>query len=50
LQSVFTPHLDATQFGLGDELQKILDAQLSFFFAGTGPNHYTELRELLLKN
>jgi hypothetical protein len=50
LQSVFTPHLDPTQFALGDEMGKILDAQLNFFFASVGPNYYTELRELLLKS
>ncbi len=50
LQSVFTPHLDPTQFALGDEMQKILIGQIQLFFASVGPNYYTELREVLLKS
>ena len=50
LQSVFTPHLDPTQFALGDEMRKILIGQVQLFFANVGPNYYTELREMLLKS
>jgi hypothetical protein len=50
LQSVFTPHLDPTQFALGDEMQNILIGQIQLFFANVGPNYYTELREMLLRS
>ena len=50
LQSVFTPHLDATQFSLGDELIPVLKGQIQFLLTGTGPSEYTDLRELLLTN
>ena len=50
LQSVFTPHLDATQWVLGDEVIEILRGQLHYLLAGVGPSKYTELRELLLRN
>jgi hypothetical protein len=50
LQSVFTPHLDPTQFSLGDLMGGILMGQWKFLVAGTGPSDYTELRELLLKS
>lgn len=48
LQSVFTPHLQAAQFALGDEVSETLRGQLAFLTAGVGPSNYTELRELLL--
>jgi hypothetical protein len=48
LQSVFAPHLEATQYSLGDEVIKILRGQLAFLIAGIAPNDYTDLRELLL--
>ena len=48
LQSVFTPHLDPTQHSLGDETLEVLKGQIGFLILGTGPSHYTELRELLL--
>ena len=48
LQSVFTPHLQATQYSLGDEVVNILRGQLAFLLAGVGANDYTALRELLL--
>jgi len=48
LQSVFTPHLEASQFSLGDEVAEILSGQLLYVIAQTGPTPYTELRQLLL--
>jgi hypothetical protein len=48
LQSVFTPHLEASQFSLGDEVAEILRGQLLYVIAQTGPTLYTELRQLLL--
>jgi hypothetical protein len=50
LQSVFTPHLDATQFALGDGVNSVLMGQWKFLVAGVGPSDYTELRELILKS
>jgi hypothetical protein len=50
LQSVFTPHLDATQYALGDEVQQLLRGQIQLFVANVGPSFYTELREELLKS
>lgn len=50
LQSVFTPHLEPTQYSLGDEAATILRGQIQFLFTGVGPNEYTELRELLLNS
>jgi hypothetical protein len=50
LQSVFAPHLEATQYSMGDEVVKILRGQIAFLIAGIGPNDYTELRELLLNS
>jgi hypothetical protein len=50
LQSVFTPHLDASQFALGDEAADVLRWQFLFLAAGLGPSSYTELRELILKS
>jgi len=48
-QSVFVPHLDAKQFGLGDEAATVLRHQLAFLQTGIGPNEYTDLREFLMK-
>jgi hypothetical protein len=48
LQSVFTPHLEATRYALGDELAEILRGQLAYLLLGAGPSDYTELREMLL--
>ena len=50
LQSVFTPHLEATQNALGDETTKVLRGQIAFLLLGMGPSDYTELRELLLNS
>ncbi|HLI63852.1 MAG TPA: hypothetical protein VKV05_10655 [Terriglobales bacterium] len=50
LQSVFTPHLEPTQFALGASVTSILVEQWRFLVAGIGPSEYTELRELLLKS
>jgi hypothetical protein len=47
-QSVFTPHLEPTQFSLGDPLCKMLREQLAFLINGEGPSEYTLLREELL--
>ena len=33
---------------LGDETLEVLKGQIGFLILGTGPSHYTELRELLL--
>lgn len=48
LQSVFTPHLEPTQYSLGDEAVRVMRAQIGFLATNKGPNEYTELRELLL--
>ena len=50
LQSVFTPHLQAAQFALGEELCSVLKDQLQFLITERGPNGYTELREMILKS
>jgi hypothetical protein len=50
LQSVFTPHLQASQVALGDELCAILKDQVQFLITQAGPNSYTELREMILKS
>lgn len=47
LQSVFTSHLDHTNFSLTDEVVAILRDQLQFLFTQKGPNEYIELRQLL---
>ncbi len=49
LQSVFTPHLQPTQYSLGDEAIDILRGQFQYLISGAGPSTYTELRELLMK-
>lgn len=49
-QSVFVPHLEATQFSLADEVANILLNQINFLLTGAGPNDYTELREVLLND
>jgi len=48
LQSVFTPHLQPTQYSLGDEAATVMRAQIGFLTTNMGPNEYTELRELIL--
>jgi hypothetical protein len=48
LQSVFTPHLEPTQYSVGDEAIEVLRGQLQYLITGTGPSRYTELRELLI--
>jgi hypothetical protein len=48
LQSVFTPHLEPTQYSLGDEALEVLRGQIQYLIVQTGPSKYTELRELLL--
>jgi hypothetical protein len=50
LQSVFSPHLQATHYSLGDEAVQVLKGQLALLIAGVGPNEYTELRELMLSS
>jgi hypothetical protein len=50
LQSVFTPHLQAFQVVLGDDLCSALKDQLHFLITEKGPNTYTELREIVLKS
>lgn len=50
LQSVFTPHLDPTQFALTDDVSTILRDQLQFLLTGKGPNDYTLLREEMLRS
>jgi hypothetical protein len=50
LQSVFTPHLQASQFVLGHELCAVLKDQVQFLITEKGPNSYTELRELVLNS
>jgi hypothetical protein len=47
-QSVFVPHLDASQFCLGDEVAALLRHQLAFLQTAIGPSEYTELREILM--
>jgi hypothetical protein len=47
-QSVFTPHLEPTQYALGDSLCRLLKEQLGFLINNEGPNEYTLLREELL--
>jgi hypothetical protein len=49
-QSVFVPHLDATQFCLGDGVVNILRDQINFLLTRIGPNDYTDLREVLLND
>jgi hypothetical protein len=49
LQSVFVPQLEPTQFCIADDVALILRDQLVFLMTCEGPNEYTELRELLLK-
>jgi hypothetical protein len=50
LQSVFTPHLEPSQFALSDSVTSILSGQWKFLVAGVGPSEYSELREMLLKD
>lgn len=47
LQSVFTRHLNHTNFALNDEVAAILRDQLQYLFTQKGPNDYIELRQLL---
>jgi hypothetical protein len=48
LQSVFTPHLEPTQYSLGDEAIDVLQGQVQYLMSRQGPSRYTELRELLM--
>jgi hypothetical protein len=50
LQSVFTPHLQASQFALSSDLCSVLRDQFQFLVTGHGPNSFTELREMVLKS
>lgn len=50
LQSVFTPHLEPSQFALSDSVTSILSGLWKFLVAGVGPSEYSELREMLLKD
>jgi hypothetical protein len=52
LQSVFTPHLDAKQNALGDEVVEILRGQIAHLLLGAraGQGNYTQLREMLLSD
>ncbi len=49
LQSVFTPHLQPTEYCLGDEVIDILRGQIAFLVAGVELGDYMKLRELLLE-
>jgi len=49
-QSVFVPHLQATQFCLANDVANVLRHQINFLLTGIGPNDYTELREVLLND
>jgi hypothetical protein len=49
-QSVFVPQLDARQFSLADDLSNILRHQINFLLTGSGPNDFTEMREILLND
>jgi hypothetical protein len=49
VQSVFIPQLAPTQFCLSEDVAAVLKNQLIFLITCEGPNEYTELRELLLK-
>jgi hypothetical protein len=48
LQSVFTSHLDPTNFALMSDLEGILIDQVQYLLTQRGPNSYSELRQLLL--
>jgi hypothetical protein len=48
IQSVFVPHLQATQIALGEELTDVLRYQLQFLMTRSAPSPYTELREMIL--
>jgi hypothetical protein len=50
LQSVFTPHLEASQFALADDASAVLRDQVQFLITQAGPNAYTELREMILRS
>jgi hypothetical protein len=51
LQSVFVPHLEPTQYCLGDEVVDLVKEQLRYLLTGDQtPSNYTELRETLLKD
>ncbi len=50
LQSVFTPHLQASQVTLGNDICSMLKDQVQFLITEKGPNSYTDLRELILKS
>lgn len=50
VQSVFTPHLDARQFSLSEDVARLLRQQLTFLITGDAPDEYAEIRELLLKS
>jgi hypothetical protein len=51
LQSVFTPHMEATPQCLSDEVQNILKCQLRYLLTGEElANDYTVLRELLIQD
>jgi len=49
-QSVFVPHLQATQFCLADDVADVLRHQINFLLTAIGPNDFTELREVLLND
>jgi hypothetical protein len=50
LQSVFTPHLQPSQFALGEDVCSMLKDQVQFLITEKGPSTYTELREMILKS
>jgi hypothetical protein len=50
LQSVFTPHLDPTQFALGDSVARILKEQFKYLLTGAISHDYAYLREALSNN
>lgn len=50
MQSVFTPHLEATQYRLSNAVLEVLRGQIQFLFAGVDPSPYTALRRLLMED
>jgi len=50
VQSVFTPHLEATQYALGEKVLDVLRGQLRLIFTDEYSGEYAELRELLLNS
>jgi hypothetical protein len=49
LQSVYVPHLEPTQFALGDEVSNVLKEQIKYLFTGEPSDDYIQLRKWLLE-